>query len=55
VALDGKRLILVGLVVLVAEELQTLLVLVLLERLTLAVVVEAAKVLQAVRQAALAL
>ncbi len=52
VVLDGKHLILVGLAALVVEELQTLLVLVLLERLILAVVAAAAKVLQAVRQAA---
>ena len=53
--LDGKHLILVGLAALVVEELQTLLVLVLLERLILAVVAAAAKVLQAVRQEAPAL
>jgi hypothetical protein len=51
VVLDGKHLILVGLAALVVEELQTLLVLVLLERLILAVVAEAAKVLQAAQAA----
>jgi hypothetical protein len=52
VVLDGKRLILVDLAALAAEVLQTLLVLVLLERLIPAVVVEAVKELQVVRQAA---